>query len=150
MQITTLLSDGSRGGAPRPPLPALQEALGAPGAAHLWWSQPPVSSSTGNDLTAGIVALGVNTSHGGDVPVGHLSLGHTDVFPASPQPHLLVGESSCACCCRVKLCGPVCCEIPVMGLYKEWGVQRILLKSLETHRCQRGQILPTQPTQQDL
>lgn len=78
-------------------LPALQEGLEAPGAAHPWWPQPPVSSSTGNNLTAGIVALGVDTSQGGDVPVG-LSLGHTDVFPASPQPHLFMDKSQGLVC----------------------------------------------------
>lgn len=78
-------------------LPALQEGLEAPGAAHPWWSQPPVSTSTGNNLTAGIVALEVNCSQGGDVPVG-LSLGHTDVFPASPQPHLFMDKSQGLVC----------------------------------------------------
>lgn len=41
-------------------------------------------------------------------------------------------------------------EIPMTVLYKEWDIKKILLKSLEPHRCQQGQLFPTQSTQQDL
>lgn len=82
-----------------------------------------------------------------------LSLGHTDVFPASPQSHLLVDKSRGLVCLLLlgeALVAPFAREIAMMVLYEEQDVKRILLRSLETHRCQRGQILPTESTQQDL